>query len=257
MGKRLGWHLSVYFMKTSSPCVTCTSQRALGVLGHQKRFLVEHNSGLEKWTSDVYGFNLSSEDCGTDRVDGATVEVDSTTLREASKDSPELSGAGRPFLREVRVSLKCKGADKRRMDKKLLARIDHKWCPRQDRVIDGKKRASCKIEADKPPKRSKPHTTKVEHTVTVEAITADDVVDDLCEDGPVDEASGATADVLDAPGQVWNWLEESNYFAPISRRQLLPEDLTLEAEDRLGRRLLVPLRLPGTTPKAAAEAGAS
>ncbi|CAM9533568.1 unnamed protein product [Laminaria digitata] len=97
----------------------------------------------------------------------------------------------------------------------------------------------------------------MELTAVVETGSVGSVVDDVVEDEPIVEAGAAATGVPDAPGRLWNWLDESTYFAPISTRQPLPEDLTLEAEDRLGRSSGAPLSVSASAPQPATEAGAS
>lgn len=240
------------------------SQRALGVLGHQRRFLREQKIGLETWTSDVYGFDLSSEGFPAIQDVSAALKEDRKpeTLKEDTNQDAEHHQHAKTVLREVRLSVKCKGADKRRVDKTLLAQVDRTWSLRRPRPTDVKKadvkkRAPCKLAAEKPAKRSKPPVPKVELTAVVETVSVGSVVGDVVEDEPVKEASGAPTNVPDAPGQLWNWLEDSTYFSPISTRQPLPEDLTLEAEDRLGRSSGVPLNVSESAPETASEARAS
>lgn len=231
-------------------------QRALGVLGHQKRFLREHKAGLEKWTSGVYGYNLSPGESTSTRVDGPTIEAELDVMRGTNQDRPrERAGVGKAQLREIRVSVKCKGADKHRTERTIPARVDRAWCPQQRRLANGKKRASCKIEAEKLAKRSKPAVVKLEETVIVDTNSPEGGVEEIAEDEVIDDATAAG--VPDTPGQIWNWLDDSNYFSPVSRRQPLPEDLTLEAEDRLGRSSLVSLRPSASAPapKTASESG--
>eukprot|EP00904_Undaria_pinnatifida_P002607 jgi/Undpi1/12347/HiC_scaffold_5.g02021.m1 len=239
-------------------------ERALGVLGHQRRFLREQKISLETWTSDVYGFNLSAEVFPATQNVSATLKEDRKpeALKEETKQDADKHQHAKTVLREVRLSVKCKGVDKRRVDKTLLAQVDRAWSLRRPRPTDVKKtdvkkRAPCKLAAEKPSKRSKPPVPKVELTAVVEAVSVDSVVDEVVEDEPIKETSGASTDVPEAPGQLWNWLEDSTYFAPISTRQPLPEDLTLEAEDRLGRSSGVPLNVSESAPETVSEAGAS
>lgn len=229
------------------------------MLGYQKRFLREQKAGLEKWTSDVYGFNLSSEGFSAIQDVSAALKEERKpeALKEETRQDTVNNQHAKKVLREVRVSVKCKGADKRRMDKALVAHVDRAWSLRRPRPTDVKKRAPHKIATEKPAKRSKPLVPKVEHTTVVETGSVGSVVGEVVEDEPPVEARGAATDVPDAPGQLWNWLEESTYFTPISTRQPLPEDLTLEAEDRLGRSSGVPLSVSASAPRTTSEAGAS
>lgn len=235
-------------------------QRALGVLGHQKRFLRDHKTSLEKWSSDVYGLRLATEDfVADDKVNRATVEADAPRLSEPKQRDPrERPGAGRTRLREIRVSVKCKGADKRRVDKLLLAHVDHTWRPQQPKPVDGNKRSKPCV-SEKPPKRVKASVAKIEPIIEVEVASignvAEAIAEDIAEDEEMDDADAAATDVPDSPGQIWTWLEDNSYFSPISRRQPLPEDLTLEADCRLGQSSFVPLRPSGSTPKLTADLG--
>lgn len=212
----------------------------------------------------MYGFNLSAEVFPATQNVSATLKEDRKpeALKEETKQDADKHQHAKTVLREVRLSVKCKGVDKRRVDKTLLAQVDRAWSLRRPRPTDVKKtdvkkRAPCKLAAEKPSKRSKPPVPKVELTAVVEAVSVDSVVDEVVEDEPIKETSGASTDVPEAPGQLWNWLEDSTYFAPISTRQPLPEDLTLEAEDRLGRSSGVPLNVSESAPETVSEAGAS
>ena len=207
----------------------------------------------------MYGFNLSSE--GFPAVQDVSATLKEERKPEASQEERKQDAGNnqhaKTVLREVRVSVKCKGADKRRVDKALVAHVDRAWSLRRPRPTDVKKRAPCKLETEKLAKRSKPLVPKVELTTVVETGSVGSVVDEVVEEEPIAEASGAATDVPDVPGQLWNWLEESTYFAPISTRQPLPEDLTLEAEDRLGRSSCVPLSVSASAPLTASEAASN
>lgn len=221
------------------------------MLGHQKRFLREHKAGLEKWTSAVYGFNLSTE------AFAAIGDVPMAMGDGGKQDQREPLGAERASLREVRVSVKCKGT-KRRIDKQpLLAHVDQMWSPRHGRFKNVKKRSSVKTEAEKSAKRGKPPVAKVDQDVVVGTSSLPSTAEEIVEDELVGEQSDALPDVPDAPGQGGNKLDECNYFPHISRRQPLPEDLSSEAEDRLGRSSFVPSRSPGPATKAVVEPGTS
>lgn len=207
----------------------------------------------------MYGFNLSSDGFPAIQDVSAPLKEERKpeALKEEAKQDAGKNQHAKTVLREVRVSVKCKGADKRRVDKTLVAHVDRAWSLRRPRPTDVKKRAPCKIVTEKPAKRSKPLVPKVELTAVVETGSVGSVVEEAMEDEPIVEATGAAADVPDAPGQLWNWLEESTYFTPISTRQPLPEDLTLEAEDRLGRSSGVPLSVSASALQTVSEADAS
>lgn len=219
-----------------------TPQRALGVLGHQKRFLREHKAGLEKWTSVVYGFNMSSEDFAA-MGDGE------------KQDRREHLGAERASLREIRVSVKCKGT-KRRIDKQpLVAVVNQLWSPRHGRFKNAKKRSSIKTEAEKPTKRGKPPAANVDQDVVVGTSSLASTAEKIVEDNMVDGQNDGLPGVPNTPGQGGSKFEDCSYFASISRQQPLPEDFSSEGEDRLGRSSFVPSRSSGPAAKAIADPG--
>lgn len=225
----------------------------MGVLGHQKRFLQDHKASLEKWALDVYGFSFSTEDTSSHRVDDSAAGEDPPAAGSATTENNQGPSAVCTLLsRDLRVTIKCKGGDKRRTDKVLVAQVHEKWLRRRQRLIDGRKRSLCETEGDKPAKRSKLPVRKAEQICTVEA---NGDVEENAEEAVKEERTEVEAHGLDPPGELWNWLEESSFFSPISRRQPFPEDLTLEAEDRLGRTTLLPLRSSAPTPKAIPESG--
>ncbi|CAN0348549.1 unnamed protein product [Ectocarpus sp. 6 AP-2014] len=217
-------------------------ERALGVLGHQKRFLREHKAGLEKWASAVYGLKLSS---------GAFAAVGLfQRLRETKKDKTrEDLWGGRARLREVRVSVKCKGA-KRRAEKQLVAHVNQKWAPSHDHSKNVKKRSSGRPEVDKPTKRSKPPAPKADLAVVVGTSSITSVSEGVI-DEPVDKKNDGISDVAD--GQVW--LEDSDYVSPTSGKQPPSQDTTHEAEDRLGRNPVISLRSSEPAAKATFDTG--
>ena len=232
------------------------------MLGHQKHFLQEHQAELEKWTSEVYGFNLKTEISPPGETYAMSSRAQQASMTDVKYESEQDAVDSRMKPREIRVSVKCRGTDKRDMDKKLmgkklLADVDHGWCPEHRKADDGRKRASSVAEMEKPTKRTKP-TANVEQKVFVQTIvktnSIDSEVGQVAEDEPPDDATGAACDVPDTPDQLWKWLE-SNYFSAPSRKQPLPEDLTLEGEDRLGRTSLVPMRVCAVTPKTGSESG--
>lgn len=236
-GESIVWILNVVVrLVRDSSCAL--QQRALGVLGHQKRFLIEHKAGLEKWTSAVYGFDLSTEGF-------AATGLNTTAVGDRGKRDDLLTGvvaAGGPSLREVRVNVKCKGA-KRRIDKQpLLAHVDRMWTPRQGRLKNVKKRSSVKA-AEKPAKRGKLAVAKGDQAIVAGPSSTAGTAEEIVEDRMLDEHSDGRTD---APGQGWNGLEGS-----------LPEDLSLDAEDRPGGNALTPSRSSGAAAKAGAEPGTS
>lgn len=216
------------------------------MLGHQKRFLREHKAGLEKWTSAVYGFNMSPE------AFPATGDVPHAIEEKQARREP--LGAERASLREVRVSVKCKGT-KRRIDKQtLLAHVDQMWSPTHGRFKNVKKRSSVKTEAEKSAKRGKPPVTKVDQDVVVGTSSLANTGGEIVENTVVYEQSDGLPGVRDTPGQDGKKLEDRT-FPSISRRQSLPEDLSSEAEDCLGRSSLVQSRSPGPATKAVSDPG--
>lgn len=238
-------------------------QRALSTLGHQRRFLSEQKSQLEKWTSDVYGAKLASSDSivtpvdrdspGRDAVSPVRLDSDNQTQRRGQDDRVHKA-------RDIHVHLKCKGADKRRIGA-LVARVDSAWHPRQDNESNGSNNrgAACKVIAEKPPKRSKLSGAKADICAMVgDTYANEDDAGDIAEDEPIDDADQLDDEVSDSTGRIWSWLEDCSYFAPICRRHPLPEDLTLEAEGRLGRSTLLPLQgSGGGTRRASDNSGAS
>lgn len=251
--------LPIGFMPTSTSIMSnVLSQRALGVLGHQSRFLEKHKAGLEKWTSDVYGLSFSVEEPDSCELHGTVpIEADLASSKPIEKlNLQESSEVGRTPLRQVRFSLKCKGADKRRIDKPLLGHVNPGWRPQHQIINFDKKSVPIEVENAKPPKRSKLSVAKLEQTVIVETSPAEDTAEEIGEDGQVDEASGSAADVPGAPGQRWSCPEESSFLSPMSKRQMLPEKTSLEAGDRPGQSAPIPFRFSGhQAPKASAEAG--
>ncbi len=202
---------------------SASSQRALGVLGHQKRFLREHRAGLEKWTCAVYGFKLSTETCGPSGTVGAALG------NRETQDGQEPLGGG-PSLREVRVNVKCKGT-KRRVDK-LLAHVDQTWSPRHTGFKNVKRRSSVRAGAEKTAKRGKPAFAKVDQVVAV-ANSAANTTEEIVETGPADGQKDGMPGEQGAPGQGWRGPEARTPFPLSSERQQLQEDLSLETEDRL------------------------
>lgn len=224
-------------------CSRVLPQRALGVLGHQKRFLIEHKAGLEKWTSAVYDFNLSTE--------GFAATALSTTAMgdRETRDGRGVVGVGGPSLREVRVTVKCKGA-KRRIDKQpLLAHVDRMWFPRQGRLKNIKKRSA--KAAEKPAKRGKLAVAKVDQAV-VAGTSSTAGAEEIVENRAMDEQSDGGPD---ASGQGWNGLQRCSSLPLVSKRQPLPDDFSLEAEDRLGGNESTPSR--PVRPATKAEPGTS
>ncbi|CAN0272141.1 unnamed protein product [Ectocarpus fasciculatus] len=218
-------------------------ERALGVLGHQKRFLREHKAGLEKWASAVYGLNLSSGACA---VVGT---IPAAARDEQRQDSQGPTGAGRALLREVRVSVKCKGA-KRRAEKQLIAHVNQTWAPSHDHSKNTKKRPSGRTEVDKPTKRSKPPAPKADLAVVVGTSSITSVSEGVM-DEPVDKKNDRISDVAD--GQVW--LEDLDYLSPTSGKRPPSQDTTHEAEDRLGRNPVISLPSSEPATKATLDTG--
>ncbi|CAM9655510.1 unnamed protein product [Ectocarpus sp. 4 AP-2014] len=215
-------------------------ERALGVLGHQKRFLREHKAGLEKWASAVYGLKLSS---GAFAAVGA---ISAAAGDEERQDSRGPMGAGRARLREVRVSVKCKGA-KRRAEKQLVAHVNQKWAPSYDHSKNVKKRSSGRPEVDKPTKRSKPPAPKADLAVVVGTGSITSVSEGVF-DEQVDKKNDGIPDVADR--QVW--LEDLDYLSPTSGKQ---PPSTHETEDRLGRNSVTSLRSSEPAAKATFDTG--
>lgn len=170
------------------------------------------------------------------------------------QDGREHLGVERASLREIRVSLKCKGT-KRRIDKQsLLAHVDQMWSPRHGRFKNAKKRSSVKTEAEKPAKRGKTPVAKVDQDDVVGKSSLASTAEEIVEDNVVDGQNDGLPGVPDTPGEGGNKLEACN-FPSISRQQLLPENLSSEGEDRLGRSSFVPSRSPGPAAKAIADPG--
>lgn len=160
---------------------------------------------------------------------------------------------------EIRVRLKCKGTEKRKIGL-LVARVKDAWRPqRADNTTAGNKRgASCNPTVDKPPKRSKPGATKPEEATEKDMNPQENNVKKAAEQDPPDQEISSDDEMPETPDELWSWLEGRNYFLPISRRQPLTEDLTLEAEGRLGRSTLIPLQsYAGDTKKTPEDHGTS
>lgn len=214
-------------------------QRALVVLGHQKRFLTEHKTALEAWASDVYGARLAKLDPVSIKETSSESQAESLNDRKQT-ERPEQYEPAETSLREIRVSVKCKGGDKRRVEKVLVAHVRAAWYPRRVESPEKRsKRAPCQIMAEKPPKRSKVSATKLEEPNL--PCSEEHEEEELMDEESTDEFI-APSDVPQTPGQIWSWLEDCSFFAPISRRQPLSEDLTLEAGYRMRRSMLVPLQ---------------
>ncbi|CAM9202312.1 unnamed protein product [Hapterophycus canaliculatus] len=204
-------------------------ERALGVLGHQRRFLKEHKTGLEKWAAAVYGISLSTE------AFGAT-EAASTATGDRGQGPQHVSGGSKTMMREVRVSLKCKGA-KRRMDKQpLIAHVDQSWSPRHNHLKGAKKRSSGKTEAEKSAKRGKPPAPKVAQAIVIRTNSVASSAEETMQDDPVARKSDGVPDALGAPDQAWTWLEDCTSLPCVSGGLPPAEDGTIEAEEHVGRR---------------------
>lgn len=215
------------------------------MLGHQKRFLIEHKAGLEKWTSAVYGFSLSTEGFAATGANTAAIGD-----RE-KEDGQGAAGEGGSLLREVRVHVKCKGV-KRRIDKQpLLAHVCRIWSPRHGRLKSVKKRSSVKA-AEKPAKRGKLAAAKVDQAAVAGASPTAGTTEEMVEDR--DKQSNGVPDV---PGQGWNGLDGCSSLPLVSEKQPLPEDFLLETEERLSGDALTPPLSVGPTAKAATEPGTS
>lgn len=197
------------------------------------------------WTSAVYGSILASPDSAGDKLDVAPSDCDADDDVGLSDGKQEEHGGQEDDKnkREIRVHLKCEGAEKRCLGA-LVARVEHTWRPRsENNAGDGTKRASSfKLTAEKPPKRSKPSETKSELAKEEDTTPKGHDVEEFTEQDQTDVETLSGDDVPESPGRIWSWLEDRSYFSPISRRQPLTEDLTLEAECRLGRSTLIPLQ---------------
>lgn len=158
-------------------------------------------------------------------------------------------GPGRARLREVRVSVKCKGA-KRRAEKQLLAHVNPTWAPSHDHSKNAKKRSSGRTEVDKPTKRSKPPAPKPDQAVVVGTSSITSASEGVI-DEPVDKKNDGISDVAD--GQVW--LEDLDGVSPTSGKQPPSRDTTHGAEDRLGRSPVIPLRSSEPAAKATLDTG--
>lgn len=198
-------------------------KRALGVLGHQKRFLREHRAGLEKWTSAVYGFKLSIETCRPSGAVGAAIES-----RE-KHDGREPRGGG-ALLREVRVNVKCKGT-KRKIDRQpLLAHVDQTWFPRHTRCKSVKKRSSVKTGAEKTAKRVKSAFAKVDQAVVVEASSVASNTEEILNDGLADGQREGMPSEQGATGRGWNEPDSRNPCALSCEGQPLHQGFSLVAD---------------------------
>lgn len=231
-------------------------QRALDVLGHQKCFLRRHKADLEKWTSKVYGINLSSDILPPDEPEESPRREELAKVKDGRSKPQQNANVGGVHRRAISVTIKCTGYDK---DKKLLAEVDHGWHPRQRKTGDADKRGLRIAETENPSKRSKAADIGVKQA-RGDRKSSTDKVGETAEDRQAEDASGSALDIPGTPGEIWTWVEESNYFPVTTKRQQqqplpLPEDLTLEAEDRLGRTSLVPLRACGQPAKSGSEAG--
>lgn len=193
----------------------------------------------------MYGPILASPDPIKDTVDVAAASsgsrADGEISCEAQKQGEREDGGGNS--REIRVRLKCKGTEKRKVGL-LVARVEEAWRPqRADNTTGGNKRgASCNPTVDKPPKRSKSGATKPEEAAAKDVDLQEHDVEKAAEEDPSEEEISSDDEMPETPEELWSWLEGRNYFLPISKRQPLTEDLTLEAECRLGRSTLIPLQ---------------
>lgn len=181
---------------------------------------------MEKWAAAVYGIRLSTEAFGT-------TEAVSTAFGEREKRGPQhLVGTSETMMREVRVSLKCKGA-KRRVDKQpLIAHVDKTWSPRHDHLKSAKKRSSGKTEAEKPAKRGKLPTPKPTQPIVVGTSSAISTPEERSEDGALVKKSNGVPDVPGASDQAWAWLGDCTSLPP---GQPPAEDEPPGADDHVGR----------------------
>ncbi|CAN0237963.1 unnamed protein product, partial [Scytosiphon promiscuus] len=224
-------------------------ERALGVLGHQRRFLKEHKTGLEKWTAAVYGVGLSTEACGAK-------EHASTAFGEREKrDKSYHAGTVKAMMREVRVSVKCKGA-KRRMEKQpLIAHVDQTWSPRHDHPKSAKKRTSVKTEAEKPIKRGKPPASKGTQAIVIGTTSTAGTAEEITQDERSTGKSNEVPDVRGASDQAWIWSDRGDSFPGVSKGQLPGDNKALQAEDHV-RPNSFPSRVEEPVAKMATEPGA-
>lgn len=160
------------------------------------------------------------------------------------QDHREPFGAEKATLREIRVSVKCKGT-KRRIDKKrLVAYVDEMWSPRHERLTNAKKRSSVK--------RGKPPFAKVDQIVVVGSSSRTNTAGEMIEDEVGDQQSDGLPGIPDTPGQGGNKSEDCGF---IPRRQSLPENLRSEAEDRTEQSSFIPSLSPGPAVEAVADPG--
>lgn len=214
------------------------------MLGHQKSFLRKNKADLEKWTSKVHGVNLSSVSLPSDELEELPRREEVAKVKGGRSRPQQNVNVGGVHRQAISVTVKFKGLDKRWVDKKVVAEVNRSWRPGQRKAGDVEKRGLRIAEADSPSKRIKATTDVNIKQAMADRKSSTDKVRETAEDRETEDASGPALDTPDTPGELWTWLQDNNYFPSNPKRQPqhLPEDLILEAEDRVGRTSLVPLR---------------
>lgn len=227
-------------------------QGALAVLEYQRQYLALHKKKLEEWACTVYGLHLAghgSANEGRQTPPPQRNEVVPTTSGPTEvSDAPEEAS---PF-RKVFVSLRCKGADRRRIDGALVAHVGQSWqAPRSEGSShNNNKRKKQEVTLAEPSKRSKPcQPLSAKHDASGKRASDSSAAE--LDDDEAEPAFDACAQVPEAPGQIWTWLEDRKYFRDILRRQPLPEDLTVEANRCVGGGILVPVQGSAGSPRKA------
>ncbi|CAM9716410.1 unnamed protein product [Discosporangium mesarthrocarpum] len=243
-------------------------ERALSVLTQQKRFLEEQRDAVEQWASSVYqGQVLSSLKRQRVPAHGPLddAKIDAKESSGPRKDSiTEIPNAKVAEKEEIRVKIKCKGVDKRRIDRPLLALVDKAmWNARGGpgpTTAIGLKREATPVQCVKPSKKSKVHTIKPESAAAViqapHAPPGEDVVGMVQTGEDLEAASAPPSEAHDAAlpdtpatsRDLWAWLESSSYLKTFGCKEPLPHDLTLQAEGRVSQYPRpVTVRAPGQT----------
>lgn len=221
------------------------------MLGHQKSFLRKHKADLEKWTSKVYGVNLSSDRLSPNEPEELPRREEVFKVKGGrSRSQQNVNGGGGVHRQAISITVKFKGSDKRWLDKKVVAEVNRGWRLGQRKTGDVEKRGLRFAETDSPSKRIKATTDVNIKQAMTDRKSYTDKARETAED-----VTGPALDIPDTPGELWSWLQDSNYFPANPKRQPqpLPEDLILEAEDRVCRTSLVPLRGFGQPAKSGME----
>ncbi|CAM9259578.1 unnamed protein product [Choristocarpus tenellus] len=222
-------------------------ERALYVLSQQKLFLTDQLGHVNTWAESVYKSQGWVPPPSHARVENMGADCDVGIRAPAKTDREhELETDGQQ-QKEVRVRIKCKGTDKRRTDRPLVALVDETMWPARGRssqsVIanmnkhtkhelpsssSGRPFKKTKVHALKPgpvlpvPQPPPPAPQSVEAThESFEEVNSENVSwEDVHAAG---QASPAT------PAHLRIWLDTDPYFKNLSWKEPLPEDLTLES----------------------------